>query len=156
MATSWKVMALGVLALGQTYAAEPARVQDPPGKVSVDQPGGVSISERHTQQDATDTLRGGGRTDVIDGERPGVGRSGPDIRPAEGRGDVRAGSETRTSFEDKGGDDPRVPVERGTQPSSAAPARGAPAGGAGSTDADTSPLGTDHGYGTGTEPTPSR
>ena len=81
---SWKVAAVSVLALGgAAFAEDPAATQDPPGKVGVDQPAGVSLGDRNTERDSTDTLRGGGRTDVIDGERADRA-AGPDIQASRG------------------------------------------------------------------------
>ena len=144
MSFSWKVLAVGVLALGRASAAEATDVQDPPGQVDVDQPAGVSLPERNTERDTTDTRRGGGRTEVIDGERPGARGSGPDIRASETHGNVQAGSEARASFEGGTG--------------SAAPVADEAASDAAPDDADSSTvLGADAGgYGMGTEPAPAR
>jgi hypothetical protein len=141
MTTAWKVMALSVLALGQASAAGPTKVQDPPGNVDVDQPAGVSLPERNTERDWTDTLRGGGRTDVIDGERAGRRALAPDVRASETYGNVQPGSEARASFD----------AGTGSGAASAAPEGGEDTG------SDSTALGTDLGYGTSTEPTaPSR
>lgn len=147
MTTWWKVMAVSVLALGQAFAADPTTTQDPPGNVDVDQPAGVSLSERNTERDATDTLGGGGRTDVIDGERAGTRASGPDIRASEGLGNVQPAREARASFE-------------GGTGSAAASTDDAATGASDSPADDTeSPtvLGADAaGHGMGTEPAPAR
>jgi hypothetical protein len=140
MTTSWKAMAVSVLAFGQAFAADPTKTQDPPGNVDVDQPAGVSLPERNTERDTTDTLRGGGRTDVIDGERAGARESRPDIRASEARGNVQPGTEARASF------------EGGTGSASAPNDDTAGAGAADDTESSTF-LGADAaGYGMGTEP----
>lgn len=144
MTTSWKVIAVSVLALGQAFAADPTNVQDPPGNVDVDQPAGVSLSERNTERDVTDTLRGGGRTDVIDGDRAGTRASGPDIRASEARGSVQPGSEARARFEDGTGSAAASTDDAATGP---------PADDTGSS----THLGADAaGHGMGTEPAPAR
>lgn len=137
MKTLLSAMAVSALALGQAFASDPKQTQDPPGAVGVDQPAGISVQDRNTERDETDTLRGGGRTDVIDGERAGR-RAGPSISASEARGEVRPGSEARASFDGS--------------TAGARPVRPAD-------DVDVSPsdssestyLGTDLGYGTGTD-----
>lgn len=133
MTISRTVLALGVLALGQAFASDPKKTQDPPGAVGVDQPAGVSIGDRNTERDTTDTLRGGGRTDVIDGKRAGRRAAGPSITPSEARAQVQAGSEARTSFEG-------ATSESGTSSNDSG---------------ESTSLGTDLGYGTGTDTAPA-
>jgi hypothetical protein len=146
MTTSWKVVGVSVLALGQAFATDPTKMQDPPGKVDVDQPAGVSLSERNTERDATDTLRGGGRTDVIDGERAGRA-SGPAIRASEAHGNVQPGTEARASFEGGTGS-AAAPSDDTATRASDAPANDT---------ASSTSLGADAaGYGTGTERAPTR
>jgi hypothetical protein len=144
MTTSWKVMAVSALALGQAFAADPTNMQDPPGNVDVDQPAGVSLPERNTERDTTDTLRGGGRTDVIDGERAGRRASAPEIRASEARGDVQPGTEARASFE-------------GGTGSAAAPIDDTASDAAADDTESSTFLGADAaGYGMGTEPAAPR
>ncbi len=143
--TTWKLVASAALLAGAASAAEPANVQDPPGKVDVDQPAGVSFPDRNTDRDTTDTLRGAGRTDVIDGERAPRRAAAPDIRAAESSSNVQPGTEARASFE--GGTGSATAPSAG----SATGAGAAASEGAGSSTS----LGTDLGYGTGTEPGPS-
>jgi hypothetical protein len=129
MNVALELVAVAVLALGRAQATDPASVQDPPGEVDVDQPAGVSLPERNTDQDTTDTLRGG-RTEVIEGAQ---------AQPSESRAEVAPGTEARAGFEE-----------------GAAASTGeanAPEDGA-----EPTFLGTDLGYGTGTEeeaPSPS-
>jgi hypothetical protein len=123
-----RLIASALLAVGGAQAADPASVQDPPGEVDVRQPAGVSLPERNTPQDATDTLRGG-RTEVIEAERA-------EARPSESRREVAPGAEARAGFEEG----------TATSTQGAAAAGDAPEAGAESTF-----LGTDVGYGTGTE-----
>lgn len=147
MTTSWKVVAASVLALGQAFATNPAKTQDPPGQVDVDQPAGVSLSERNTEQDATDTLRGGGRTDVIDGDRAGARESGPDIRASEAHGNVQPGNEARAGSEGET-TSAAAPTDDTATRASDAPANDT---------ASSTSLGADAaGHGTGTEPAPGR
>lgn len=141
--TTWKLVFSAALLVGAASAAEPATVQDPPGKVDVDQPAGVALPERNTERDATDTLRGGGRTDVIDGERAPRRAAAPEIRAAESSADVQPGTEARASFEGGTGSGAA---------SSADSVTGAGAGAEASDSAGSTSLGTDLGYGTGTEP----
>jgi len=137
MTNSSKLILSAALAVGYASATEPADVQDPPGQVGVDQPAGVPFPDRNTERDTTDTLRGEGRTDVIDGERAGRRASGPDIRAAEARGNVQPGTETRASFEEGTGSGAANDAASGDVSE----------GASGSTW-----VGTDLGYGTGTEP----
>lgn len=128
-------------------ASAPGRMQDPPGHIGVDQPAGVSAKERHTVRDVTDTLRGGGRTDVIAGKRAARRASGPAIvRPSSAHSTVKEGTPARASF---GGAESGSTAVVPQSQSSTGPAH---VDGSGST-----VLGTDLGYGTGTEPVaPSR
>jgi hypothetical protein len=138
MRISWKLVAAGALAVavGSVQASDPSAVQDPPGEVDVRQPAGVSLTERNTARDTTDTLGGGGRTEVIEGDR---------AQASEGRADVQPGAEARTGFGEPG-----------------ASAAGEPsiAGADEPTDtAEATSLGADSGHGTGTEleaPAPAR
>lgn len=149
-----KLLLAGALTLGQSSGAEPPRSaepaarRDPPGEVSVDQPAGVSLRDRDTARDETDTL-GGGATDVIDGRRAGRRAAGPSLRPSEARGGVQAGTEARARFEaGPGAAAPARPPDRPAPP----PATTGPAAEAEAQ--DSTALGTDLGYGTGTEPVP--
>ncbi len=139
---TWKLVVSAALLAGAASAADPTNVQDPPGKVDVDQPAGVALPERNTERDVTDTLRGGGRTDVIDGERAGRRAAAPDIQAAEARGNVQPGTEARASFEE------------GTASFPASETATAEGGEASGSALDSTALGTDLGYGTGTEPIP--
>ena len=145
MRKAWRLVTSAALLAGAASAADPTEVQDPPGKVAVNQPAGVSALERNTERDTTDTLRGGGRTDVIAGKRAARRPSGPSIRPSEARGLIQQGTEARASFESGSGSGAATPT----------PAAGG--GGASGNASGSTALGTDLGYGTGTEPiTPSR
>lgn len=145
MRNSWRLVVAGAIALAAVavqasdpgavqatdpaavQTTDPAAVQDPPGEVDMRQPAGVSLSERNTERDTTDTLAGAGRTEVIDGAA---------AQAAEGRADVQPGAEARTGF----GEAPGV--------------AGEPAGAEEEQPADTAEatsLGTDTGHGTGTE-----
>lgn len=140
----WKVVSCAALLAGVASAADPAKMQDPPGNVGVDQPAGVSARERNTERDATDTLQGGGRTEVISGKRAARRPAGPQIRPGQARAAVEQGTEARTGFS-------------GTGSGAAAVVPSSPAGSASGTSSESTSLGTDIGYGTGTEPMePSR
>lgn len=138
MRISWKLIAAGALAVevGSVQASDPAAVQDPPGEVDVRQPAGVSLTERNTPRDTTDTLGGGGRTEVIEGEQ---------AQASEGRADVQPGAEARTGFEAPGAPAAEEPVLAGEdEPADTAEATS---------------LGADSGHGTGTEleaPAPAR
>jgi hypothetical protein len=135
---SWKLIAAGALAaaVGTVQASDPAAVQDPPGEVDVRQPAGVSLTERNTARDTTDTLSGGGRTEVIEGEQ---------AQASEGRADVQPGAEARTGFgEAPGASGAGEPSVTGDEPTDTAEATS---------------LGADTGHGTGTEleaPPPAR
>ena len=143
---TWKIVTSAALLAGAASATDPAKIQDPPGSVGVDQPAGVSTSERNTERDTTDTLNGGGQTDVIVGKRAARRPSGPTIRAAQARGTVQQGTEARASFEER----TRPPASNMT------PATRAGDAAPGNT-SDSTTLGTDLGYGTGTEPiSPSR
>ena len=138
MKLSWKLVSAGALAaaVGTVQASDPPAVQDPPGEVDVRQPAGVSLSERNTERDTTDTLEGGGRTEVIGGEQ---------ARASEGRADVQPGAEARTGFaEEPGSAAAETPASVEDEPADTAEATS---------------LGTDTGHGTGTEleaPAPAR
>lgn len=142
MKAPWKLLVAGVLAAGPALAADEARTQDPPGGVGVDQPAGVSAEDRNSERDPTDTLRGGA-TDAIEGEREGRRAGGVIVQPSEGRGSVEQGGEARTSFGGTGS---------GASGGEAAPEADEEAGPSEST--PSTHLGTDTGYGTGTEPPP--
>lgn len=141
MRTSWKLLAIGVLAAGQAWASE-AETQDPPGGVGVDQPAGVSLEDRHSERDASDTLRGGA-TDVIEGERARPA-GGAIVKPSRTRAAVEQGSDARASFDGTGSSGPG-----GDQGSTEATED------TGSDATQSTFLGTDIGYGTGTEPEPT-
>jgi hypothetical protein len=135
MSQAGKLIASALLALGRAQATDPASVQDPPGEVDVRQPAGVSLPERNTDEDTTDTLRGG-RTEVIQGESA-------EARASESRTEVAPGAEARAGFEE------------GT-PSASTGGTSEDDGPADS--AESTSLGTDTGHGTGTEveaPSPS-
>ncbi len=139
----WKLVSSAALLAGVASAADPKSARDPPGAVFVDQPAGISARDRNTDRDATDTLRGG-RTDVIVGKRAARRPAGPQIRPAQGRAAVQQGEEARTGFGETGS-------------GAAAVTPSTPAVGDAGGNSESSPLGTDVGYGTGTEPKePSR
>jgi hypothetical protein len=133
MPNAWKI-AVAIAALpARVPATEPASVQDPPGEVDVSQPAGVTREERNTAADTTDTLSGGGRTEVTRGGDDVA--QGVDARASSDRSDVEPGAEARTGF------------EPGTSPREESPSpRDDEAGTAQSTS-----LGTDTGHGTGTE-----
>jgi hypothetical protein len=133
--TTWKLVLSAALLAGVASASEPTDVQDPPGKVDVDQPAGVSLPERNTDRDSTDTLRGGS-TDVIDGERS----SQSEVRASESWRHVEAGTEARASFETE------------TRSGAGAAEDIAPSDGAAEGTSESTSLGTDTGHGTGTEP----
>jgi hypothetical protein len=144
--TTWQLVTSAALLAGAASAADPAKIQDPPGSVGVDQPAGVSTPERNTERDTTDTLNGGGQTDVIAGKRAASRPSGPSIQAGQASGAVQPGTEARAGFEET------------TQPR---PANPTPATRGGEAEAgsasDSTTLGTDLGYGTATEPnSPSR
>jgi hypothetical protein len=144
MGTPWKLLAVGVLAAGQAWAGGEAKIQDPPGAVGVDQPAGVSLEDRHSERDETDTLRGGA-TDVIEGKRAGRRGGGALVRPSQTHATIQQGSDARASF---GG--------TGSSAGGADQAATEATQDAGASDATRSTfLGTDIGYGTGTESPPS-
>ncbi len=135
MTTSSKLILAAALAVGYASATDPANVQDPPGQVGVDQPAGVALPDRNTERDATDTLQGGGRTEVIDGERSRASAPQPEFRASESRGDVQPGTEARASF------------EAGTRSADAAEEPPAATGEDATGTAESTSLGTDLGYG---------
>jgi hypothetical protein len=139
MRSSWKLVAAGALAVaaGVVQANDPSAVQDPPGEVDVRQPAGVSLTERNTERDTTDTLGEGGRTEVIGGER---------AQATEGRADMQPGAEARTGFGEGSG------AAAAAEPSFADEDQPTET-------AEATSLGADTGHGTGTEleaPAPAR
>jgi hypothetical protein len=124
---------------GGARAAGPADVQDPPGSVDVNQPADVSLGERDTPRDTTDTLHGA-RTEVIESE--GEGAAPGSAGGAQWR-EVAPGGEARASFDEE--------QEEAEDPATGAADDRMP----GTVYSDDTLLGTDQGYGTGTEPAPA-
>lgn len=131
-----RTLAAAALLTGTAFAADPAQVQDPPGHVDVRQPADVALEERNTERDTTDTLRGG-RTEVIEAPRETSSAGGVQWR------EVEPGAEARASFE---------------RSESADATAGAAEPMPGTTYSNDTWIGTDLGYGVGTEPveTPRR
>lgn len=132
-----KILVAAALGSGVAWAAEPTDVQDPPGEVGVRQPAGVTRSDRSTDRDTTDTLRGGGRTEVTRSLRPDDETSAPEVSASESRGEAVPGEEARASFERGAATDRSTEETRlsGEDPDTA----------------ESTSLGTDTGHGTGTE-----
>jgi hypothetical protein len=129
------VLAAAALLAGTANAEDVPEVQDPPGQVDVHQPADVALDERNTARDTTDTLRAGS-TEVIQAGEGASERAGVRWR------EVQPGEEARASF--------AAPAPNAVEESEI----GSPAADTmpGTVYSDDAWLGTDLGYGVGTEP----
>jgi hypothetical protein len=130
-----RMLAAAALLAGTATAEDLSEVQDPPGQVDVHQPADVALNERNTAHDTTDTLRAGS-TEVIQAEEGAPERAGVRWR------EVEAGEEARTSFAAPA-PDVAEESEIGSPAEDTMP---------GTVYSDDAWLGTDLGYGVGTEP----
>ncbi|HEX9288472.1 MAG TPA: hypothetical protein VF904_03025 [Anaeromyxobacteraceae bacterium] len=142
---------LGTLAFAAAARAgdekSPRNVQDPPGRVSVDQPAGVAFDDRDTERDTTDPMHGSTYGDLRKARVMEVVTT--EQSPAAVRRTAEASGPAATA---------PAPTQVSRQPSSAQPQPGRDV--RASQDEPTrtltgtpdTSLGTDIGYGTGTEP----